>query len=88
MGWIDGKPVVNPTVEQLENSQLDLIMAGTRSAIVMVEAGAKILAEEAILEALRVGHEAIQPLIDLQERMQREAGKEKRVFPLKTTPRN
>jgi len=86
MGWIDGKPVVNPTVEQLENSQLDLIMAGTRSAIVMVEAGAKILAEEAILEALRGGHEAIQPLIDLQERMQREAGKEKRVFPLKTTP--
>jgi polyribonucleotide nucleotidyltransferase len=86
MGWADGRAIVNPTRSQLETSELDLIMAGTRDAIVMVEAGANILPESAIIEALRLGHEAIQPLIDLQLRLQQSAGKAKREFPLKTVP--
>ncbi|HEX6509118.1 MAG TPA: polyribonucleotide nucleotidyltransferase [Chloroflexota bacterium] len=86
IGYIDGQIVVNPTVSQLADSDLNLVMAATRDAIVMVEAGANQVSEDVVLEALRLGHEAILPLLDLQERMQREAGKEKRVFPLKTTP--
>jgi polyribonucleotide nucleotidyltransferase len=86
IGWIDGKAVVNPTSSDMEKSQLDLVMAGTRDAIVMVEAGAHVLPESAILEALRVGHEAIQPLIDLQLRLREACGKAKREFPLKTVP--
>ena len=86
MGWIDDRPVVNPTVSQLENSKLDLVMAATRDAIVMVEAGAQEVSEDAILEALRVGHESILPIIELQERLQGTCGKEKREFPLKTAP--
>jgi polyribonucleotide nucleotidyltransferase len=86
MGWVDGKPVVNPTRSQLEQSRLDLVMAATRDAIVMIEAGALQISEDSILEALRAGHEAIVPLIDLQERMREACGKPKREFPLKTIP--
>ncbi|HLJ66037.1 MAG TPA: polyribonucleotide nucleotidyltransferase [Chloroflexota bacterium] len=86
VGYIDGQVVINPTVAQLENSKLDLVMAATRDAIVMVEAGANEVPEDVILEALDAGHQAIIPLIDLQERMRETCGKEKRVFPLKTLP--
>ena len=86
MGFVDGRLVVNPTMQELANSRLDMIMAGSRDAIVMVEAGAIEVPENTILEALRTGHEAIQPLLDLQERMREACGKEKRVFPLKSTP--
>jgi polyribonucleotide nucleotidyltransferase len=86
IGWIDGKPVVNPTRSQLEESELDLVMAGTREAIVMVEAGAHVLQESAIIEALRIGHDALQPIIDAQLRLREACGKEKREFPLKLTP--
>jgi polyribonucleotide nucleotidyltransferase len=84
MGIVDGEPVVNPTVEQLTRSELDLVMAATRQAVVMVEADALGVSEDQVLEAIRVGQEAIVPLLDLQERMQREAGKTKREFPLST----
>jgi polyribonucleotide nucleotidyltransferase len=86
MGYIDGQIVVNPKLGDLEQSELDLVMAATRDAIVMVEAGANEVPEETILEALRLGHEAIIPLIDMQEELQRQCGKEKRDFPLKTSP--
>jgi polyribonucleotide nucleotidyltransferase len=86
MGYVDGELVVNPTLQQLEESKLELVMAATREAIVMIEAGASEVPEEVVLEALRRGHEAIIPLIDLQERLRAAAGKEKRVFPLKTVP--
>lgn len=82
VGLVDGELVVNPTVEQLEHSELDLVMAATRQAVVMVEAEALGLSEDVVLEALLKGHEAIIPLLDVQERMQREAGKAKREFPL------
>jgi polyribonucleotide nucleotidyltransferase len=82
VGLVNGEFVVNPTVEQLADSELDLVMAATRHAVVMVEAEAQAVSEETVLEALRIGHEAIHPLLDLQERMQREVGKPKREFPL------
>jgi len=82
VGLVDGDFIVNPTVEQLADSELDLVMAATRDAVVMVEAEALAVTEETVLEALRIGHEAILPLLDMQERMQREAGKAKREFPL------
>lgn len=86
VGYVAGQIVVNPTVEQLEHSELDLIMAATRDAVVMVEAGASEVSEDIILEALATGQKAILPILDLQERLAAQAGKEKRVFPLKTTP--
>lgn len=82
MGLVDDQLVVNPTVQQLAQSSLDLIMAATRNAVVMVEAEALGVSEDTVLEALSVGHDAIIPLLDVQERMQREAGKPKRDFPL------
>jgi polyribonucleotide nucleotidyltransferase len=77
IGLIEEEFVVNPTAEQMEQSMLDLRMAGTKDAILMVEAGAKEVHEEVILQALQVGHQAMQPLIALQEQMREEIGKPK-----------
>ena len=77
VGYIDGQLVVNPTAAQLEESILDLRMAASRDAIVMVEAGAKEVSEELMVEALAFGHESVQPLIDLIEQMREAVGKEK-----------
>ncbi|HXG40819.1 MAG TPA: polyribonucleotide nucleotidyltransferase [Candidatus Limnocylindrales bacterium] len=79
IGRIDGQFVVNPTISQLDRSDLDLVVAGTRDAIMMVEAGAKILPEEVMAEAILYGHRALQPLIDLQLDLQRAVGKPKRI---------
>ena len=79
IGRIDGDLVINPTIPQLEESQLDLVVAGTRDAIMMVEAGAKILPEEVMAEAILFGHRALQPLINLQEELARQVGKPKRI---------
>ena len=77
VGLIEDEFVINPTAEQMEQSTLDLRMAGTEDAILMVEAGANEVHEEVILQALQVGHEAMQPLIALQKQMQEEIGKPK-----------
>jgi len=77
VGYIDDQFVINPTFAEIENSLLDLRLAGTESGILMVEAGANELPEHVILEAMRVGHEAMQPIIALQNRMRAEIGKEK-----------
>ncbi len=82
VGYIDGRLIVNPTISDLARSELDLVMAATRQAVVMVEAEALGVSEDLILEALRVGHDAIIPLLDLQERLRDSAGKTKREFPL------
>ncbi|HEX8918685.1 MAG TPA: polyribonucleotide nucleotidyltransferase [Chloroflexota bacterium] len=86
MGYIDGELVVNPLQPRMAESKLDLVMAATRDAIVMVEAGAKEVPEDVILEALLQGHEQIKAIIDMQERLRQASGKEKREFPLKTSP--
>ena len=67
VGYVDGKYIINPTVEELENSVLDLTVAGTKDAINMVEAGAKQVSEEIMLEGLMKGHEAIKELCKWQE---------------------
>src|SRR4249919_349151 len=77
IGRIDGEFVVNPTFSQVEESELDLIVSGTRDAIMMVEAGAKLLPENVMAEAILFGHRALQPLIDIQEELQKAVGKPK-----------
>jgi polyribonucleotide nucleotidyltransferase len=77
VGRIDGEFVVNPTVTQLAESELDLVVSGTRDAIMMVEAGAKLLPEDLMAEAILFGHRAIRPLIDLQEDLRKAVGKPK-----------
>jgi polyribonucleotide nucleotidyltransferase len=79
VGRIDGEFVVNPTYGQMEQSELDLVVAGTRDAIMMVEAGAKILPEDVMAEAILFGHRSIQPLIEVQERLREAVGKPKRL---------
>ncbi len=80
VGFIDGQIVINPTVTQMASSTLDLRMAGTTDAILMVEAGADELPEDMMLEALKLGHEAMQPIIELQNKMRAELGKPKFAF--------
>jgi polyribonucleotide nucleotidyltransferase len=77
VGRIGGEFIVNPTFSQLADSELDLIVSGTRDAIMMVEAGAKLLPEDVMAEAILFGHRAIQPLIDLQEELRASVGKPK-----------
>lgn len=77
VGRVNGEFVINPTVEQLEVSDIELTVAGTKDAINMVEAGAKQVSEEDMLEALMFGHEAIKELVEFQEKIIAEVGQEK-----------
>jgi len=82
VGRINGQLIAFPTYAQMEQSDLDLRIAGTKDAILMVECGAKEVSEDVMVEALLFGHQSIQPLIELQERMAAEIGKPKREVPL------
>ncbi|MCP2033070.1 polyribonucleotide nucleotidyltransferase [Planococcus liqunii] len=82
VGMIDGEYIINPTNDQLEKSSMNLTVAGTKDAINMVEAGAKEVSEEAILEAIMFGHEEIKRLIAFQEQIAEEVGKEKTAIQL------
>ena len=75
VGYINNEFVINPTPQQLEESTLDLTVAGTKYAINMVEAGAKEVSEDLMLDALMYGHEAIKELIEFQEKIIAEIGK-------------
>jgi polyribonucleotide nucleotidyltransferase len=86
MGYVDGRLVVNPTYAELAKSQLNMVVAGTREAIVMVEGGAHELPEAVILSALETAHEALQASIEMQEELQRRAGKGKLVVSAPTAP--
>jgi len=85
VGYINGEFIINPTIPQMADCQLDLRMAGTRDAIIMVEAGANEVSEAIMLEALEIGHMGLQPLIDLQLEMRAAVGKEKREINLAST---
>ena len=78
VGLVDGELVANPSIAEMQDSQLDLRMAGSREAIIMVEAGASEVTEDLLIQALEFGHEALQPIIDLQLEMREAVGKEKR----------
>jgi polyribonucleotide nucleotidyltransferase len=82
IGRIDGKWIINPTQTELMESDTDIFLSGSRDAIVMVEGGAQTVPEDQILEALFAGHEAIQPLLEIQEEIRRAIGKVKRQVPL------
>ncbi|MCI0477104.1 MAG: polyribonucleotide nucleotidyltransferase, partial [Anaerolineales bacterium] len=82
VGMLDGQLVFNPTSKQMDNSTLDLRLAGTKGAVIMVEAGAQEISEEQMLDALQKGHDAMQAVIELQEKMRAEIGKAKKDFPL------
>lgn len=77
VGKIDGKLVVNPTSSQLKTSTLNLIVAGTKDAVVMVEGGALELSEDEILDAILFGHESLRPLVEIQEVLKETKGKAK-----------
>ena len=76
VGYIDESYVLNPSKEQLKTSDLDLVVAGTDSAVLMVESEASELAEEVMLGAVMFGHEKLQPAIDLIKELKAEIGKE------------
>ncbi len=77
VGYVDGQFITNPTRDQMEKSLIDLTVAGTKDAINMVEAGAKEVSEELMLEALMYGHEQIKKLVEFEEKIIAEIGKEK-----------
>ncbi|WP_286034015.1 polyribonucleotide nucleotidyltransferase [Fusobacterium necrogenes] len=80
IGYKDGEFILNPTPEELETSELELSVAGTREAINMVEAGANELDEETMLKAIMFAHENIKKICDFQEAFAKEIGKEKIEF--------
>lgn len=83
VGYVDGQYVINPDVETLSKSLIDLKVAGTKDAINMVEAGSKEVSEEEMLKAIMFGHEEIKRLIAFQEEIVREIGQEKMEVTLK-----
>ncbi len=82
IGYIDDKLVLNPTFVQLEDSLLDLVVASTKEAVVMVEAGAREAPEDIISQAIKFGHEANQDIIKLQEQLRQACSKSKVEIPI------
>jgi len=80
VGRMEDKFLINPTLSQLERSELDLVVAGTRNAIVMVEGGAKEVTESMIMEAFEVAHQQIKEIVDFQEQFTRIHGKSKQEY--------
>ncbi|MHB8618753.1 MAG: polyribonucleotide nucleotidyltransferase [Chloroflexota bacterium] len=80
VGYVDGEFIINPTFEQLKHSRLDLVIAGTTDAVMMVEAGALEMPENLMLEGVQRGHEALRASIQAQEELIRLAGRSKRGF--------
>ncbi len=80
VGYIDDQLVINPLESQMSQSRLDLAIAGTVDAVMMVEAGAKELPEDVMLQAVRFGHEALQDIIKMQEKLAQAVNKAKRPF--------
>ncbi len=77
VGYIEGGLVVNPTISEMEESDLDLVIAGSEDAIIMVEAGAEEVPEALMLDAMELAHESIQDIIQLQREMRETVGKPK-----------
>jgi polyribonucleotide nucleotidyltransferase len=83
VGMIGGEFILNPTFKELDSSDLDLVVAGNRSSVLMVESGSKELPEATLLDAIKFAHKEMQVLIDLQEEMAKACGKEKRGIALR-----
>lgn len=80
VGRVDGVFIANPTAEQLEQSDIEIVVAASRDAVIMVEGGAAMVSEEDMLEAVFFGHNAIQPILDAQVKLKKLAGVPKRVI--------
>jgi polyribonucleotide nucleotidyltransferase len=80
VGRIDGHFVANPTLSQIAESDINIIVAGSRTGVVMVEGGGDMVGETDMLEAIFFGHQALQPLIDIQEELKAAVGRSKRAF--------
>ncbi|MFP3928731.1 MAG: polyribonucleotide nucleotidyltransferase, partial [Desulfobacteraceae bacterium] len=78
VGHVNGELIANPTVSQLAESDMEVIVAGNRSAVVMVEGGAEFVSEQEMTDAILFGHQALQPLLDMQEEIRKAVGKPKR----------
>lgn len=86
VGYVDGRLVMNPTLEQMEHSRLHLIVAGTEDAVLMIEGAADFLPEALMVEAVSFGHEAIKLQCAALEELAKVAGKEKKYDTIKTPP--
>jgi len=82
VGYINGELVLNPTLVQFEESQLDLVVVSTREKVIMIEAGAREVSEDTVLKAVKFAHEANQDIINLQEQLREAAGKPKLRVPV------
>jgi len=80
VGRIDGELIINPTISECEKSDLNIIVAGSKTGVVMVEGGGSLINEEDMLEAIFFGHKEMQPIIDLQVKLKEIAGVPKRPF--------
>ena len=86
VGRVDGRFIINPTLEQREQSDINLTVAGTKDAIMMVEAGADEVSEEVMLDAIFFGHEEIKKLVEFIDEIVAEVGKPKKELVLKQIP--
>ena len=82
VGYVDNELILNPTLAQLEDSQLDLVVASTKNAVIMLEAGAQEISEEIVTQAIKLAHEANQAIISLQEQLREVCGKPKVAAPV------
>jgi polyribonucleotide nucleotidyltransferase len=80
VGRIDGQLKINPTVDEYENSDINIIVAGSKTGVVMVEGGGDIVSESDMLEAIFFGHKSMQPIIDMQLKLKEISGVPKRTF--------
>ena len=80
VGRVDGQLIANPTLEQIAQSDLEIVVSGSRDAVMMVEGEADLISEDEMLEAIFFGHNALQPLIDMQLKLQELVGVAKREF--------
>lgn len=88
VGFVNGTFIVNPTVDEQKKSSLDLVLAGTENAILMIEGSCQFLTEEQVLEAISLGHEAIQKICHALSLFQKEYGKPKRLDTIHTVDTN
>lgn len=80
VGRVEGKLIANPTIEQMGQSDLNIVVSGSKDAVMMVEGEAELVSEDEMLEAIFFGHEAVQPLIDMQTELAKLVGNAKREF--------
>ena len=80
VGRVGGQLIANPTLQQMSESDIEIVVSGSRDAVMMVEGEADLVSEDEMLEAIFFGHQSLQPLIDLQLKLQEMVGKSKRAF--------